>query len=632
MDSKLTFSAGLQAHRAGRLAEAAQAYQSVLAMAPDDIAANHYFGVVLLQSGQAEKAIPFLEKAAKSDRHADYHNRLGLAYAALDRSDAAIESYRSALVVEPSHAESWNNLGIILAETSSIDEAVECYRHAITAKPDFVEAYNNQGVALMKCGKLDEAETSFKTALRYRPGYGEALSNLGNLYLEKRLYLEAVAAYKKGLEQNPEFVDGRVNLANCYARLGYFDKAYDAAKSVTTEVPNRPDGWMILAIGARHLGHFDEALRALDSAAAANATPSEVLANRAVLLLDMGDLAGALSYARKAADEAPDNPELRMNLGVIQLLQGDFEAGFEAYDARWSTRDGHFRDPGFPQTKWRGESLSGKTIMVWREQGVGEEVMFSSILPELEEQAAGLIIASDPRLVPIYRRSFPEARVVPRNESADDVTRATSIDFQSSIGDACRYCRPNAGRFPTPKTYLFADPEQVADLRRTYDSRWPDRPRIGIAWRSAGANPGFSASKSSALSDWAPILQSGDFKFFDLQHGDTGPDRQIISDMIGIDIIKDPDIDQATDLDAFAAQIMALDGVVTTSNTTAHLAGALGQRVVVLLPHMPDWRWQIDRDDSLWYPRVELLRQKRPNVWGDILHEAGQRLASGWPY
>lgn len=617
---------GLHRHRLGRLREAAAHYQAALTAAPDHADANHYLGVVLLQNGQPDQALPFLKRAAAAGRDADCHNRLGLAYASLARPADAMAAYDAALSIDPDHAETLNNRGLLLGRNGRHGEAESCYRKALAARPDFPEARNNLGALLLHTDRPEAAAGVLEKLIADHLDHAEGLNNLGNAYMRLRRPVDAATQYRQALRAKPEFAEAHVNLSACYAALGYFDKAYGAARAAVTHGPDLAGAWIALASSCRPRGRFAEGLGAVRRAEQRGGAPSVLAAVRSALLLDSGEVDAALDAAKQAVAAAPDNPEHRMNLGTILLLKGRFRDGFAAYDARWETRDGHFRDPGFPQARWRGEPLDGKAIMIWREQGIGEEIMFASVLPEIAAAARAMVIASDPRMVPLFARAFPDATVVARDRTGAAVTEADWIDMQAPLGEACRWRRPDPAAFPAPKPYLAADPDLTRRIRDRYRARANGRRLIGIAWRSAGANPLFSASKTTDLSDWEPLLRAPDCQFIDLQHGDTADQRAAIADRLGVDIDRDDSVDQIADLDAFAAQIAALDGVVTTSNTTAHMAGALGQNTIVILPHIPDWRWQLARDDSLWYPRVSLCRQPRPGAWRDAIARAAARL------
>ena len=280
---------------------------------------------------------------------------------------------------------------------------------------------------------------------------------------------------------------------------------------------------------------------------------------------------------------------------------------------------------------WAGEPLVGKTVLIWGEQGVGDEIMLASVLSEVMQAAGQVIVECDPRLIPIYRRSFPDAEFIGRDEPPSQRLSAPEIDYQCALGSLCRWLRRGTPDFADPTAYLAAEAKKVADIRARYQALGTG-PKIGIAWRSkpkgaAIENILFSESKTIALESWAPILRTPGVKFVNLQYGDCSRDLTAMRERFGVEVFQDQEIDQMASLDDFAAQIAALDLVVAGSNTTVHLAGALGRPVWTMVPFVPDWRWQMGRDDTLWYPSMRLFRQPERGDWESVIQSVANELS-----
>jgi Flp pilus assembly protein TadD len=577
---------GVSEHRAGRLDAAERRYRAVLAAEPANAQALHLLGVVLLQRGDAEGARSLLARAAALDpADADCHNRLGLAHAALGARAEAEAAYRRAIARVPRHPEAHNNLGIVLAEAGEADAAVEAYRTALAAKPDFALAHNNLAVALAGLGRLDEAERHYRAALEIDPAYADASVNLAELMLRLNR-TDAAAALSNVVERHPDHLAARLLLADALLRAGE-----PAAAAV----------------------HYEAAL-ALDP------DHADARGNRALALAALGRLAEAEAEAERAVALAPHAAVQRMNLAMLLLLRGALGRGFREY--RWRFRAGlpWLVPRPFPQPRWDGAPLSG--LLVWGEQGVGEEVMFASLLPRLAAHAR-VVVECDLRLVPLFRRSF-HLETVARTTPPDPATLDPGLSHQVASGDLAVALALRPKDFASPAAYLVADPARVETLHARY-ALGPGL-KVGIAWRSRGANLAFSAAKSSPLAAWDAILRVPGIRFVNLQYGDVSADLAAVARETGVRVFEDPEVEQERDLDGFAAQLAALDLVITTSNTTAHIAGALGCEVWVLLPHVADWRWQHGREDSLWYPRARLIRQPRPGDWDGVLERAAAAL------
>ena len=248
--------------------------------------------------------------------------------------------------------------------------------------------------------------------------------------------------------------------------------------------------------------------------------------------------------------------------------------------------------------------------MAWEEQGIGESLLFAGLIPELIQQGAEVCLECDPRLVPLFARSFPKITCSPAADVGEQ-------DYHVPLADLGRWLRPDAGSFAPAQAYLVADPDQIAAFRSRYLDNGSNL-LVGLAWISK--SPHYAEWKSMTLNDLDSVLKIPGVTFVDLQYGDTVEERN------GIDIIHDDSVDQMADLDAFAAQVAAMDAVVTISNTTAHMAGGLGVKTLLMLDSVPIWYWQLDRPDSLWYSSLKLYRQTRPSDWADVIDRVAKKI------
>ena len=243
------------------------------------------------------------------------------------------------------------------------------------------------------------------------------------------------------------------------------------------------------------------------------------------------------------------------------------------------------------------------------------------MVPDLIEAGAELVIECDPRLVPLFERSFENTKCLARTKEVPNYSEP--LDFHISMGDLGYWYRPERDSFPSRENYLRADLKRRDALRKSYLQDGGGF-LIGLSWYSR--NPEIGWEKSIALTDWLPLLEVPGVTFVDLQYGDTFAQREALKDQTGTEIIHDETIDQLADLDAFAAQVAAMDMVVSISNTTAHMAGALGVPTWVLLSEVPLWRWFQEQTNSPWYPSVQLFRQRRSGGWPEVLGEVAAAL------
>ncbi len=243
-----------------------------------------------------------------------------------------------------------------------------------------------------------------------------------------------------------------------------------------------------------------------------------------------------------------------------------------------------------------------------------------------------IIVECDARLIPLFQRSFPKIQFLPRQIPPDPQLFDANIDYQIPMGNLGQWLRCNKDSF-TAGNYLLPCSKRVLQLKGKYRSLSNDKLLIGISWKSINRDIG--KTKSTLLEDWTSVLSQDGCYFINLQYGDTKSEiEEYVSDKKHISIYQDKEINPLTDLDGFAAQVSALDLVISTSNTTVHLAGALGQNVWTLLRLVPSWRWMTQRTDTLWYPKMRLFRQQQLGNWSHVFDEVKQTLenyiASDW--
>jgi hypothetical protein len=273
----------------------------------------------------------------------------------------------------------------------------------------------------------------------------------------------------------------------------------------------------------------------------------------------------------------------------------------------------------YPQPAWTGEKLASGSLLLWGEQGVGDEIMFAGLVPDALRTGNHCILDCEPRLNPLFTRSFPGVQVV--SGCGPGLRPELEIAAQLPTGSLPGLFRKSSAEFAATKSpYLVADPAE----REQFRGRYADGRRlIGLAWQTN--NRKTARFRSISLSRFAPLFALPDTRWVSLQYGRHGKlENQIQA--ASAPLLFDHTVDQLKNIDAFAAQVAALDLVITIDNSTAHLAGALGVPVWVMLPFAPDWRWLLEREDSPWYPAVRLFRQPQPGDWQSVIEKVESAL------
>lgn len=535
------------------------------------------------RAGRLSEATRIYRQILANDaRHADSLHLLGMIAFQTGSHAVAMEMIRMAIAVDPAQPAYHSNLGTVLQAQGKLDEAALCYRNALALSPDLAEAHYNLGNILHAQDKLQEAAASYQSALALKPDLAEAHYNLGNALQSQDKLDDAVACYERALALDPEKYEARHNLGNALQSQGKLEDAMTCYERVLAVEPGYAKAHYSVGCAQRALGNLDEAI---------------------------------LQY-RMARALQPDFAQAGFSESLAQLLKGDFTAGWQNFEWRWKTKDHDTPMRVSPQPLWRDEKLASGRLLIWGEQGIGDEVMFAGLLPDVMRTGNHCILDCDARLKPLFARSFPGIDVVPGYPSMEDLRnhRQSEVAAHLPSGSLPGLFRSTKAAFAdTVSPYLIADP--VA--RERFRARYADGRRlVGLAWHTNSRKTGHD--RSIDLSLFAPLFARTDIRWISLQYGDHDSLEEQAA-TAKAPVLIDRSVNQFTDIDLFAAQIASLDSVVTIDNSTAHLAGALGVPTCVLLPLAPDWRWLQTGDDSPWYPTLRLFRQPQRGDWESVV-------------
>ena len=575
---------GQQHHRSGQAGPAEAAYRQILASDPNQPEALHYLGILLHQTGRSQDGLDLLRRSVDlRPKSADFHGNFARALQDCGVPMEAAQHYREALILAPATPERLYNLGNALSAGGALADAAASYRQAIGLEPNFSEAYNNLGTALEALGNEQQ--------------------DVGKLE-------EAIAAYRAAIKIDDQYVDAHNHLGN--ALMAFQRHGGNEPGNRKPEASEPGSSWLERAEAA-----YRRALDLEPSMAGAHC-------NLGNALLEQDRLREALAAYDHAIGLAPDDAGAHWNRSQALLMMGRFAEGWEEYEWRWRLAHYHGQARHVDLPGWDGSSLDGRAILVWPEQGVGDEVMFANLVPDVAAAAGRCVLECDPRLVPLFARSFPDIEVVPKRQPSAILEEGEGFDFQSPIGGLPRWLRPDRDRFPRHNGYLRADPDRTGICRARY-AALGDGPKIGISWRSG--NPQVGRQRSALLEYWRPVFEQSGPHFVNVQYGDCAADLKEVRERFGVDVHHDESIDALASLDDFAAQIGALDLIISIDNSTVHVAGALGRPVWTLLPAVPNWRWLSNQNTSPWYPSMRLFRQTRTEDWTGVFERVAEALA-----
>ena len=652
---------GVTLCRLGELEEAVRVLGEVLAKRPDHVAALFNRAQALLGLGQPAPARADLERALlrKPDLEAGWlalggalaalrdpagaerayrravalrdaspaaHYNLALLFQEQGRIEEAIAGYRKTLARDPRFAAAHNNLANALRQAGRAAESFGHYEEALRADPQLADAYANYGTALQEAGRVAEAVRLLERAAALKPASAQIQNNLGIAYYAVNRLADAEAAHRRALAAQPDFYEALNNLANALAALGRDDEAMAYYHKVIERAPGHADAHSNLGLQLQERGAIDEAMASYARALALKPDHADALNNQGYLLQEQGRRAEAMVLYRRALEANPRSARAAYNLGLAQLCQLEFQEGWERCELRYFTTPPiavlrPFTVPAFSDADWG----NGHHLAIWREQGIGDQLLYATLVPELVARGQDFVLELDHRLHPAFARSHPDWKIVAPESSDAAFARC---DRHLAGASLPRLLRPTLESFERqPPALLRADPERARGYRERLSK--PGVLVIGISWRSfqPKARSFLERKKSAPLAAFAPLSRRDDVALLDLQYGDTAAQRAAFTGEHGGRLARVDELDIFNDVDGVLAAVEACDLVVTTSNVTAHYAGILGKRALLLYlaDNPPFHYWATDATGRcLWYPSVRTVTGPDLDDWPKLLARADE--------
>lgn len=505
----------------------------------------------------------------------------------------------------------------------ALDMAEAICREILRRRPDDYGANHLLGLCLEQGGRLAEAASAYLLAILASPGPPAPYFHLGNLCATMHRPKDALSAYDQALAISPQWPDAWAAKARLLSRLHRESEALDAFRQAVIAAPMDVQLLTEFGMAARAAGELDEALAALQQAATLAPENGIVLSNLGNHLQQhMGRTQDALAIHRRAVAAAPGSAIVRYNHALTCLGLGLFEDGWRDYEWRWQARPAGLRPRAFAQPQWNGADLDGRVILLHAEQGYGDTIQFLRFAKRVLHRGGRVVLQVRPALSPLVKDLPGVERVVtPEQDTAHFDTHLPLMSLPHALG----LTRETDLAMAQP--YLRANPGKAA----AWHARLAEAAgglRVGIVW-AGDPKHGGDHLRSIPLPLMAGALSgvTDGLRLFSLQKfesHDGGPVTRGAPDLIDLS----PGL---VDFSETAAAITALDLVITIDTAVAHLAGALGKPVWVLLPFAPDWRWQQNRYDSPWYPTMRLFRQSRHGDWHAVLKDVAATLTAALP-
>ena len=600
----------------GRAPEARGALEALVAAEPGHARALNLLGVIAHRAGDAAGAVVLFERAIQADAGlASARYNLGNALAELGRFEQALTAFEAALVIEPQHVDALCNRGLVLQQLQRPQEAIISFEQALALRPDDAELHASLAELRMALGRPEEAIRHFEraVAIRAQPAmlhhaHGVALTALGR-------YAQALAAYEQAIALQPDFPEALSNRGNALKSLRRFDEALASHDRALALRPGMAAIHVNRAHVLRELDRQAEALAACDQAIALDPGLADAHGARGLVLERLGRFDAALASQDQALALRPGDAKARFSRALLLLLQGDYARGWSDYESRWQDDPAALAPRRYPQPLWLGQApLQGRTILLHAEQGLGDTLQSCRYVERVAQQGARVILEVQRPLAGLLR-SLPGV-----DQLLEQGQPVPPVDWQCPLMSLPLAFKTTLDSIPAAAGYLRAEPPRVAAWEERFGPH--SSPRVGLVW-SGSTTQGNDPSRNLQLSQLIAHLPSG-LIYVSLQKDVPAAERDLLA---ANPQIRDVSA-RLTDFAETAALCECLDLVISVDTSVAHLAGALGRPLWVLLPHVPAFRWLLGRDDSPWYQGARLYRQGPERQWAPVLARLSADLAA----
>jgi len=582
-NSEQLISEGLRLHEQGDLEGAREKYSIALKETPQHPDALHLMGLILLAEGALNSARRHIEMAIEQrDDISIYFNNLSVICRAQGDAALALVAARRAVALAPTDVGALTTLGVALQTTKEFQESIDTYRGALRIDPSAWQATLNLATVHLEIGELAQAENTFKSLLTHSHAGLSATLGLAKTFLERGRPEDAIRVLEPAGKKHPTHSDIALTLAEALLKSRDTDRSLEIISKALDLNPDR------------------HALRNF----------------RGHVLRELGQPNDAIMEFEKILESSPKHTDALVNSGLTYLALGNFKKGWRAYRYRSQQASVQERTPRVGVAPLGEDAITGKDLVVWTEQGLGDEILQASLIPDLRAIAKSVSVLCSARMVGLFEQSFPGLKVIDKESPGQTFDSGTRC---SPLLDTAIELRPDRSSFPNHNGYLVADPDSTDCLRQRYIGAKPEGSvspfLVGLSWRSGNAE--YGADNTIELDVWQPLLEvaresTRKVLFIALQYDATAADAAKIPEGLRQMFFIDPSVKHQGDLAEVAAQVAACDLVISTSTTTAQIAGALGKPTW----HLPatglarGWYWGFDKDETPWYPSMRQFQRR----------------------
>lgn len=617
-----TFERAQRYHKQGKLDDAFKLYKDLHKSLPYEITFVNLLGQISLEKNKHLEGIDWLKKSLKINSNQFLvHLNIGTAYFELNQFEEALKYFQTSIQIEPQYALTYYNKGQAEKNLDRYQDALKSYNQAIQLNPHYAEAMNGIGRIYHVLKLYDEELEAYQHAIIANPRYVEAYFNLGVTYAELKKWNEAIPYYEKAAQIHPNYEQAYNNLGVALSAVQRYDEAISAYQKAISIKPQYPEAYNNMAVAYHNQYQYKNAEEAYQKAIQYKSNYGEAYNHLGNLYTDLKEWQKALNAYHEAIKINPDDLSSYKYMAISYLSSLHFKEGWEYYEKR--IYEDEYKHLSLKRLPIQQLNRSDKSILILGEQGIGDEILYGSLLNELKGIFSNVTVALDKRLLNLFSRSFPHLNFIPRQKSYDEIVYDDYM-FIASLG---RFLRPDIESFKHAfKPFIKTDLNRTEKIRSTIKTN--KNPVIGVAWKSKNEKIGHN--KSISLKTLLPILKIPNIRFVDLQYGDTEKEKEELFQKHGIQIFSYKEVDNFSDIDGLASLIDVCDLVISISNATVHIAGAMGKKTYLLLPSTRGklfyWHNVDEHHKSIWYPSIEIRSQAITGEWDDTIHQLAEDL------
>lgn len=523
---------------------------------------------------------------------------------------------------EPRHAGAHCLLGAIEGQGGDLDRAFTHLSAAASLEPQLEDAHLGLGNVHRLRGELDAAAASYRRAIAIRPDASEPHFSLGLVLRQAGRVGDALEEFERASALAPAFGDAAKQGALCHVLLGSHEGGVALLERALSAAPAAGDLHAALGFVYQKMHRPHTAHEYYDRAQSLGYEDAEYWNNRGTVMQELGRIPEAFAAYGQALELQPDFALARFHRGLARLLTGDYANGWPDYEMRLLSEDYPRRPHAYP--RWDGTPLAGRTILIYGEQGLGDEIMFASCVPQILDAAGTCILECSPKLEGVFRRSFAKAVVYAAEpgRSVPELIGNQAIDCEAPSGSLPLYLRRSLREFPQHQGYLSADPRRMAAWRERLSALGPGL-KVGVSW-TGGTHKTRSPLRSIPIAQWLPIFRAAPAHFVSLQYGEHRSALDDLEARHGVRVVHWQEA--IDDYEETAALLCALDLAISVCTAVIHLGGALGQPLWVMAPYCPEWRYGFAEEGMPWYPSVRVFRQPSFGEWPSVIASVASEL------